>query len=148
VKDQLFLNNKIEIRKSPIHGFGVFAKENIKSGELLEECSYAKTIIHPLCARDYLFNWPKEDNNISSIVFGFGSIYNCAKSEEKRLVDWEYDEEVDLYIFKTIKNITANTELLIYYGSEWWKDSDSRERQKEFRDKIKNLKNGIYTDNL
>ena len=27
---RLYINKKIEVRKSPIHGYGVFAKENIK----------------------------------------------------------------------------------------------------------------------
>ena len=28
--DSLIYNSKIEVKKSPIHGYGVFAKENIK----------------------------------------------------------------------------------------------------------------------
>ena len=48
VKDRLeylnieYTNKKIEVRKSPIQGYGVFAKEEIKAGEILEECHYIK----------------------------------------------------------------------------------------------------------
>jgi SET domain-containing protein len=37
MKDKLIFNNKMEVRSSPIHGYGVFAKEDIKAGEILEE---------------------------------------------------------------------------------------------------------------
>ena len=39
-KERLFHSDKIEIRKSPVHGYGVFAKDDITKGELLEECYY------------------------------------------------------------------------------------------------------------
>ena len=38
--NKLFHSNKIEVRDSSKHGRGVFAKEDIKSGEMLEECHY------------------------------------------------------------------------------------------------------------
>ena len=40
MKDKLYHNPKLEVRKSSIEGYGVFAKEDIKKGELLEECHY------------------------------------------------------------------------------------------------------------
>ncbi len=40
MKDKLYHNPKLEVRKSSTHGYGVFAKEDIKKGELLEECHY------------------------------------------------------------------------------------------------------------
>ena len=36
----LYHNPKIEIRKSPIHGWGIFAKEFIKKDEILEEIPF------------------------------------------------------------------------------------------------------------
>ena len=38
--NKLFHSDKIEVRDSSIHGRGIFAKEDIKSGEMLEECHY------------------------------------------------------------------------------------------------------------
>ena len=40
LENRLFHSNKIEVRKSKIDGYGVFAKENLKKNELLEECHY------------------------------------------------------------------------------------------------------------
>ena len=36
----LFKSNKIGIKKSPIHGWGVFALEDIEIGDTIEECVY------------------------------------------------------------------------------------------------------------
>jgi hypothetical protein len=56
-------NSKIYIDKSPVHGWGVFAKQDIKSGELIEECPVLtlpilKGDVTPLLI-DYRFNWPQ-----------------------------------------------------------------------------------------
>ena len=45
-QSKLYKNNKLEVRESPIHGYGVFAKEDIKKGELLEECHYIRLMKH------------------------------------------------------------------------------------------------------
>ena len=37
VPDKLYSSGKTEIRKSPIHGMGVFAKEDIEKGSLIEQ---------------------------------------------------------------------------------------------------------------
>ena len=61
----LILNKKIEVRKSPIHGYGVFATEDILPREILEECHF---ILFPLIAKttpdapltNYGFAWPHQ----------------------------------------------------------------------------------------
>ena len=132
----LFKNPKIEVRKSPLHGFGVFANADIKKGEILEECSYVRLYgmeenVVDVSLESYYYGWPKNPNSkYTTIVFGYGSIYNCAKSEKKRLVDYNCDEEKDVYVFKAIKNIKANTEILSYYGDNWWMFEDYKKKLK------------------
>ena len=36
----MIVNPKIEVRKSSIHGYGVFANADIEIGEILEECHF------------------------------------------------------------------------------------------------------------
>ncbi len=38
MKTVLYKNKSIEPRKSDVHGWGVFTKEKISKGEILEEC--------------------------------------------------------------------------------------------------------------
>tara|TARA_R110000851_G_scaffold67656_1_gene152699 strand:+ start:277 stop:786 length:510 start_codon:yes stop_codon:yes gene_type:complete len=143
MKDKLLLNNKVEIRKSSIHGYGVFAKEDIFKGEMIEECKYAiieppikGTIFH------YHYPWPKIlskvaitketlksanpelvfkiengiDINQKTIVFGFAAMYNSAESNTlEHNIEWYTDLVEDLYIFQAIHDIAKDEELCIHY---------------------------------
>ena len=130
--NKLFHSNKIEIRDSSIHGRGVFAKEDIKSDEMLEECHYivvddGNTYDMPIYKwrrlpptnkeiRVYKFGWPKGDDfEKYTIVLGFGSIYNSGIDEEERSVNWETDLDKDIYRFFTIRDVKKDEELLLYY---------------------------------
>ena len=47
MKDVLYHNPKIEIRKSPISGYGVFAIEDISENEILEEIPFLTIPMDP-----------------------------------------------------------------------------------------------------
>ena len=130
--NKLFHINKIEVRDSSIHGRGVFAKEDIKSGEMLEECHYivvddGNSHDMPLYKWRRLpptnkeiderkFPWPEgEDFEKFAIALGFGSIYNSAIDEEERSVNWETDLDKDVYRYFTVKDVKKDEELLLYY---------------------------------
>ena len=139
----IYKSSKIEIRKSAIHGFGVFAKEDIKEGELLEECNYAQGIFYGDIL-DHVYRWPRrgKDYKYTTIPFGFACVYNCAMSMEKESVNWECDEGRDLYVFKATRDVAAGEELLSYYGPQYW---IAHEKRKQIK---KDIANGIYTNNI
>ena len=123
-KDKLIFSNKIEIRKSPIHGWGVFAKENISSGEILEESYF---LIIPMNYNesssifiDYRFNYPRSNSKYQVIPFGFCCVYNHSDSPNAM---WETDEDNEIFTFFSIKDIKKDEEILTYYGgSNYWQD--------------------------
>ena len=127
-KEKLYKNEKIEVRKSEIHGYGVFAVSDIKKGEILEECSYLRFIEGiDVNFLSYAFSWPKRDrHNINEEVkgavlpFGYACIYNSSKDYETNNADWETNEETNLFVFKAVKDIKADTEILTYYGAAFW----------------------------
>ena len=59
----MIYNPKIYIDQSPVHGWGVFAKELIKEGEIIEECPVITIPINKgetsSLLIDYRFNWPQ-----------------------------------------------------------------------------------------
>jgi SET domain-containing protein len=130
MKEKLFLN-RIEVRKSKISGYGLFAKKNMKAGEIIEECYYA-TLELPITGsiNKYHYSWPKSEGQHHSdpemdftqrrIVFGYASYYNCCKTWEERSVDWYTDSVNDIYVFKAVKDIKKGEELCIYYGDVFW----------------------------
>tara|TARA_Y100000593_G_scaffold83625_1_gene157796 strand:- start:1351 stop:1776 length:426 start_codon:yes stop_codon:yes gene_type:complete len=127
MKDILFKSNKIEIRKSPIDGYGVFAKEDIVKNELLEECHYFKLKDgFSSEIETYSYTWPKKRNDANqnrkfdfrTIVFGYASVYNTSKTFDTKNINWYTDG--DIYVFETIRDIKKDEELLIYYGDSFW----------------------------
>ena len=129
--DILIYNSKIEVKKSPIHGYGIFAKENIKKDEILEECHFISIGGTSLSEEDkaflskndlgkYMFRFPRNTMQEIAWVLGIGSIYN---SSPKPNADWETNEKRRLFIFKSIKNIQKGEEILINYQNhlEWCK---------------------------
>ena len=72
--------SKIEVKSSPIHGLGVFAKDFIKKGEVIEECpvitvTKIETTISNILIR-YRFLYPVSDPIEHCIPLGYGCIYN------------------------------------------------------------------------
>lgn len=113
----VFISSKIEVRKSPIHGMGVFAKENIKSGEIIENCHF--TILEKNFfeidkkLQEYVFAYPKINPIKSVVVWGYGSIYNHSKNNN---ADWISDEEKNVFTFFTIRDINEGEEICTNYG--------------------------------
>jgi len=81
----IFTSSKLEVRKSKLHGVGVFAKEEIEEGEIIERqlavpfaTDSIEALIHQdhcrhiLC--DYAFSVPETD--YSCIVMGLAMVYN------------------------------------------------------------------------
>jgi len=123
-KDKLIFSNKIEIRKSTIHGWGVFAKEDISAGDILEESYF---LIIPMNKSesssifiDYRFNYPRSNSRYQVIPFGFACVYNHSDSPN---ATWETDEENEIFVFSAIKNIKKDEEIKTYYGGQnYWND--------------------------
>ena len=127
-------NPKIEVRRSKLHGLGVFANANIKKGEILEECHFIldKTPFHkiknPLQA--YIFAWGNKDpdnKSKSAIVFGYGCIYN---SSENNNATWETDKRKNKFIFYAVKNIKKGEEITTNYGNDYWESRNMSKKNK------------------
>jgi SET domain-containing protein len=113
----IFISPKIKVEKSPIHGYGVFAKEFIPSGEILETCHFwileekdfqklDKTI------QQISFAYPIFTSDSHAIVLGWGSIYNHSTENNAA---WATDTENQLFKFFTVKDINPGEEILTNY---------------------------------
>ena len=72
---------KIYVDKSPIHGWGVFASQDIETGEIIEEVPVLELPINKgevtSLLIDYRFNWPQGVEWDKQVVgLGFASLYN------------------------------------------------------------------------
>lgn len=128
MKDRLYFNSKIELRKSSIHGWGVFAKDDILPDEILEEVPFLilpinKGEISSLFI-DYRFNYPSGNWRYQVLPMGFACYYNHSNSPN---AGWYTDDENEIFVFKTNQFIKKDQEILVYYGDvNYWNDGRSR----------------------
>jgi SET domain-containing protein len=122
----MIYNSKIYLDKSPIHGWGVFAKEDIMEGEVFEECP-----ILPLPMKygevrsvfiDYRFNWPQGTNEWEEqvIALGYGSFYNHSENANAH---WTSNYNERTFKFISNRKINKGDEIFVWYGDvSYWSD--------------------------
>jgi SET domain-containing protein len=118
MKAKLFQNNLL-VKKSPIHGYGVFAQKNIKKGELVEDCCCLVFDGKGEVLIDYAFAIGRK----AMVLTGFGCLYNHADDYN---VGHELDEKNLIVRFKARRAIKKGEELFIDYGKGWFKSRDSK----------------------
>lgn len=114
---------KIYIDKSPVHGWGVFALENIKNGELIEKTVFVDMQMkdsdpdHILI--DYRFNWP-QGNTPEKIVLpgGYGMFYNHSNQHNAY---WRTNQKDSTFEYYALRDIEKGEEIFTFYGSDvYW----------------------------
>ena len=111
------MSPKIKVDFSPIHGRGVFAISDIKTGELIEDCHFVKLSESEYKKLDkeiqkISFSWPIGSNDCHVIVLGFGSIYNHSDSNN---ATWNTDIIRNCFSFYSTKEIKAGSEICTNY---------------------------------
>ena len=128
MKEVLYRNSKVEVRASNIHGYGVFAKEDIYKGETIEECYFIE--INKVNFVPELNNFIFKYNRLLptgqiveslAIPLGYGMIFNCSKTKEDRSVVHMQSQEDKVFSFVCAKDTKQDEELLSYYGDDWMK---------------------------
>ena len=127
--DNMIYNPKIYVDKSPIHGWGVFAKEDIMEGEVFEECPILtlpieKGEITSLLV-DYRFNWPQGNDFEEQVVtLGYGSLYNHSDNANSF---WISDLENRTFKFISNREIKTGEEIFVWYGDiSYWSDGRTK----------------------
>ena len=121
----MIYNPKIYVDKSPIHGWGVFAKEDIMEGEVFEECPILTLPIEKgeitSLLIDYRFNWPQGNDFEEQVVtLGYGSLYNHSDNANSF---WISDLENRTFKFISNREIKKGEEIFVWYGDiGYWND--------------------------
>jgi SET domain-containing protein len=116
---------KIYIDKSPVHGWGVFAKIDIEKNEIIEECPVltlpiSKGEVTSLLI-DYRFNWPQGNDFEEQVVgLGYASLYNHNNNAN---AFWISDTNKKTFKFISNRKILTGEEIFIWYGDvSYWED--------------------------
>ncbi len=104
------------IRKSEGKGNGVFSNKSFKKGQTIE---VAPLILVPAKEFELIkktklyFYYFEYSNSHFAIALGYGSLYNHSYTPNARYL---YDYKNKTLIYKAIKNIDKNEEILINYN--------------------------------
>lgn len=120
MKKQLF-QNKLIVKKSSLHGYGVFAGKNFKKGEIIEECYIISTRGGDKKLQDYYF----KVNNNYGIFTGFGIIYNHSDDPN---ADYFINAKRKLVTFKADRAIRKGEEIHISYGEKWFSSRNKKSK--------------------
>lgn len=107
------LRNKVYVKKSPTHGYGVFAGKNFRKGELIEECYIVIAKGGDKILEDYYFDVKGK----YAIFLGFGCIYNHSDNPN---ADYIISAKKRLVTIKADRMIRKGEELFISYGEDWF----------------------------
>jgi len=119
---------KIEIQLSPVHGYGVFAKEDLEEGELIEQCRLLRlgnraNYNQDAVLKDYV--WAGEQKSPESkkhgayqyLPLGWGAMYNHA-DEPNAVQKLNFNTEV--MTVKAGRPILKDEEIFVSYGSRYF----------------------------
>jgi len=131
---------KIQIRKSQVHNYGIFASEDIHEGEEIEECrilrlgwrakyhgdpvikDYVWTNMNCKC-KECMMHGPHQ-----YIALGYGSLYNHS-DEQNTILNLNYKDELMTITAKTF--IPKDSEIFVNYGKNYWKIRQKKEFSNE-----------------
>ena len=122
---EIYLPEKVYLAPSSIHGYGVFAKNWIRKGEIIEECPVIRMELdssapcwHVL--ESYRFNWPcgiGKEVQYQAMPAGYGAIYNHSNNNN---AIWKSSESRETFIFYALRDIAPREEIFTYYGEGYW----------------------------
>lgn len=116
LRQTLLSSGKLEVRRSPRHGWGVFATAPLEAYELLEEAPYVlvprEQIDAAPAAEVYCYHF---DDAQVLIGFGMAGLYNHSVTPN---ADYELDRINGAMRHYTLRPVAAGEELTLHYGEE------------------------------
>jgi len=116
MKKVALFQNKLVVKKSRMHGYGVFAGKKIRKGEKIEECYFILTRGGDKRLDDYYFY---ADRRKYAVFLGFGSIYNHATDPN---ADYTLNLKTKIATITAAETIQEGEEICVSYGNHWFKD--------------------------
>ena len=108
---------KVHVRRSSIHGRGVFTVGPLSRGSIVEACPALVLSVDDI--RDngtlsfYVYDWGDER---VALALGYGSLYNHSESPNAYA---EIDHVRNMIIIKALRRIEADEEVTLNYGEDY-----------------------------
>jgi uncharacterized protein len=115
VKNQLIFAEKIIIKRSNIHRWGVFAKNDIKCGEIIEEFPYFLIPKSEMDMTTSIIEYSYRFRGDFIIGMGCCGLYNHSFDPN---LDYCIDRANEIMTHYAIRDISSGEELTLDYGEE------------------------------
>lgn len=114
------MNDSLEVKVSPIHGKGVFAKVDIKKDEVIAE-SHVLLLRHDedLPEQIATLEFPWDDEFYALCISDVGSFFNHSKQANAKVI--RQNKEKNTHEFSAIRDIRIGEEVTIYYNDDFEK---------------------------
>ena len=109
-------HNKIEVKRSKTHGYGVFASTKVSKGTVLEECYF---IVSRRGGDKALEDYYFDIDSKYGVLTGFGLIYNHSDDPN---ADYHFNRKTHLATIIADRTIQKGEEIFISYGDKWFSD--------------------------
>jgi len=126
IKKSGYVSPYIYIKNADHKGLGVFAKTDIQKDTIIEYChsivlnsSYEQIKDHKVCQYTYTYYTDKEVQ-MAIMPLGFGMIYNSGDKEDEANTEYSVIENEHLVVFKTIKDVSKDEELLVWWSQKYY----------------------------
>jgi len=125
--------NKVIVKRSRLHGYGVFAGKNFKKGEVIEDCYFILSKGGDDGIEDFYF----DVRGRYAVFLGYGSIYNHSDDPN---ADYFINVKDRVTTFKADRPIKKGEEISISYGDDWFSLRGKKPRHHAKPGKAKNKK--------
>ena len=112
------MNSLIEIKNSPLHGKGVFAKKDISKGEVIVKSHMVEIHINENLPEELAtlqFPWTKEFDAIC--LSGAGSFFNHSEKANAKVSHQDFENKIQE--FSTKEPILKGEEITIFYNDKF-----------------------------
>lgn len=129
----------LSVRKTESSGRGVFTRIPLQAGTII---NISHVLLFPpdeyqkygkyTQLDNYTYIWSKGENGATmALALGLGSLFN--HSFQSPNVSYTFDREKETIRYTLMKNVDAETELCISYGSGkmWWESNDQVQKSRE-----------------
>lgn len=123
-------SSKVSYGYLPEVGLSVFAREQIRDGEIIEVCPLIildKLVmgIDDLNDRVFVFD---QDEETYALPLGYGALYN---HDDEPNADWLIDKEKEQLRIFAVKAILPGEEITINFGESYWESRTDNENKEQ-----------------
>lgn len=114
-KDSLLISEKVAVKRSKIHRWGVFAIEKIEKHEVIEEFPYFFVFQEEMNNTQSIMQYSYEFDGGYVIGMGHCGLYNHSTDSN---IDYQVDKLNEIMIHYATRDINIGEELTLNYGVE------------------------------